>query len=65
MRRRRDYPRNAGIQGIDCNDAKHRKGRRQTDKGSTSLPAQRAVFHNRVGDGFISYQPTSLAELSG
>ncbi len=65
MRQQRDYPRHARIQRIDRNDAGHRKGRRQTYERGPALPAKRAVFHNRAGDGFISYQPTSIAKLSG
>lgn len=65
MRRRRDNPRNAGIQGIGRNDAAHRADCRQAAERGAALSAQRAVFYDRTGHGVISYQPTGIAELPG
>ncbi len=65
MRQQRDYPRHAGIQRIDRNDAEHRAGGRQIYERGTALPAQRAVFHGQAGDGPVPYQSPGIAELSG
>lgn len=65
MRQQRDYPRHARIQRIARNDAEHRTGCRQTCERGPALPAKRAVFHNRAGDGPVPYQPTGITKLSG
>lgn len=46
MRRRRDNPRNAGIQGIGRNDAEHSADCRQAAERGAALSAQRAVFYD-------------------